>query len=216
MAKTVVNSLTTAGLTNFTVLSLKCDDRSGCINDFNVLDAAIYLTAFKRTHPKDNFVAEWSFYGPGNDMAIDMAVNTLNRAGIPIAVSAGNDGVNIDTYPTFPASIRSTNLVAVADTGSDSTLMDFSNYGPKTVPLAVMAGELGTSGSAAIAASWMAVEETSRPMTRRDNPRQGVPRTPYLTAWANSGKSGRERALRLMAIRQARLGPLASSASGRE
>ena len=45
----------------------------------------------------------------------------------------------------------------------------------------------------------------------------GVPGTPYLTAWANSGKSGRasrEQALRRMAIRQARLEPLALSASG--
>ena len=47
----------------------------------------------------------------------------------------------------------------------------------------------------------------------------GVPVTPYLTAWASSGKSGRatrEQALRLMAIRQARLEPLALSASGHE
>src|SRR5271157_2402731 len=44
----------------------------------------------------------------------------------------------------------------------------------------------------------------------------GVPGTPYLTAWANSGKSGSEQALRLMAIRQARLEPLALSVSGRE
>ena len=47
----------------------------------------------------------------------------------------------------------------------------------------------------------------------------GVPGTPNLTAWANSGKSGRatrEQALRLMGIRQARLEPLAWSASGRE
>ena len=47
----------------------------------------------------------------------------------------------------------------------------------------------------------------------------GVPGTPYLTAWANSGKSGRasrEQALRRMAIRQARLEPLALSVSGRE
>ena len=45
----------------------------------------------------------------------------------------------------------------------------------------------------------------------------GVPGTPYLTGGANSGKSGRarrEEALRLMAIRQARLEPLALSASG--
>ena len=41
----------------------------------------------------------------------------------------------------------------------------------------------------------------------------------YLTAGANSGKSGRarrEEALRLIAIRQARLEPLALSASGHE
>src|SRR5208282_2681543 len=47
----------------------------------------------------------------------------------------------------------------------------------------------------------------------------GVPGTPYLTAWANSGKSGRarrEQALRLMAIRQAGLEPLALSDSGHE
>ena len=47
----------------------------------------------------------------------------------------------------------------------------------------------------------------------------GVPGTPYLTAWANSGKSGRasrEQALRRMAIRQARLERLALSASGHE
>jgi len=45
-----------------------------------------------------------------------------------------------------------------------------------------------------------------------------VPGTPYLTAGANSGKSGRarrEEALRL-ALRQERLEPLALSASGHE
>ena len=47
-------------------------------------------------------------------------------------------------------------------------------------------------------------------------PEFGVSGTPYLTAWANSGKSGRERALRLMTIRQARLELLALSVSGRE
>ena len=41
--------------------------------------------------------------------------------------------------------------------------------------------------------------------------RKGVPGTPYLTAWANSGKSRREQALRLMAIGQARLKPLTLS-----
>ena len=47
----------------------------------------------------------------------------------------------------------------------------------------------------------------------------GVPGTPFLTAWANSGKSGRatrEQALRPMCIRQTRLEPLTWSASGHE
>ena len=46
-----------------------------------------------------------------------------------------------------------------------------------------------------------------------------VPGTPYLTAWANSGKSGRatrERALRLRAIRQARLEQPELSGSSQE
>jgi len=56
-----------------------------------------------------------------------------------------------------------------------------------------------------------------RPQTRSNRwDWPGVPETPYLTAWANLGKSGREQALRLMAIRQARLEPLALSVSGRE
>ncbi len=47
----------------------------------------------------------------------------------------------------------------------------------------------------------------------------GVPGTPYLTAWANSGKSGgatRENALRLMAIWQARLEQPELSSSSQE
>jgi len=58
---------------------------------------------------------------------------------------------------------------------------------------------------------------------RRERPgcqsSSGVPGTPYLTAWANTGKSGRasrEQALRRMAVRQARLERLALSALGHE
>src|SRR5271165_3159984 len=52
---------------------------------------------------------------------------------------------------------------------------------------------------------------TSRPVLRG----RGSSNTSLLPG-ANSGKSGREQALRLMAIRQARLEPLALSVSGRE
>ena len=54
------------------------------------------------------------------------------------------------------------------------------------------------------------------PFQLRLEPQIGLPGKPYLTAWANSGNSGRELALRLIAIRQARLEPLALSVSGRE
>ena len=71
-------------------------------------------------------------------------------------------------------------------------------------------------GNVAIVSKIGGESRAALPDRRPRSPLPRVPGTPYLTAWSNSGKSGRERALRLMAIRQARLEPLALSVSGRE
>jgi hypothetical protein len=50
--------------------------------------------------------------------------------------AAGNDGVNIDTTPAYPAGIAQPNVLSVAATDSDGSLAPFSNYGPHTVQVA--------------------------------------------------------------------------------
>ena len=50
--------------------------------------------------------------------------------------SAGNDGVNVDTKPVFPAAYPDSNVLSVAATNSKDKLASFSNFGAKTVDLA--------------------------------------------------------------------------------
>jgi len=50
--------------------------------------------------------------------------------------SAGNAGLDNDTFPTYPASYDSPNIISVAATTSTDTLASFSNYGSTSVDLA--------------------------------------------------------------------------------
>lgn len=51
-------------------------------------------------------------------------------------IAAGNDGLDNDTFPTFPANIRSGNSITVAATQGFESLADFSNYGETSVDIA--------------------------------------------------------------------------------
>jgi len=50
--------------------------------------------------------------------------------------AAGNDGANIDTTPTYPASYTSSNLISVAASDSNDALASFSSYGATSVDVA--------------------------------------------------------------------------------
>ena len=56
--------------------------------------------------------------------------------GVLIVAAAGNDGVNADKTPVFPAAYPDSNILSVAATNSKDKLASFSNYGAKTVDLA--------------------------------------------------------------------------------
>lgn len=69
------------------------------------------------------------------------AVNAARLKGHIVVASAsngGSDGVgdNNDITPAYPASFALDNVVAVAATGANDTLANFSNYGAKSVDLA--------------------------------------------------------------------------------
>ncbi len=70
------------------------------------------------------------------------AIEYALRRGVMIIAAAGNEGVNTDTYPVYPASLTGdyTNLISVASVDSDGSLSSFSNYGEKTVDVGAPGG----------------------------------------------------------------------------
>ena len=52
-----------------------------------------------------------------------------------VVAAAGNDGVDADAHPVYPASYPDSNILSVAATTSGDKLASFSNFGAKTVDL---------------------------------------------------------------------------------
>jgi subtilisin family serine protease len=69
--------------------------------------------------------------------ALQMAIERAMKAGAIFVAAAGNDGLNNETYPTYPASYDLPNIVSVAAGDTESGgLASFSNYGSKSVDIA--------------------------------------------------------------------------------
>ena len=61
------------------------------------------------------------------------ALERARAAGVIVVAAAGNEGLNNDQFPTYPASYQLDNIVAVAANTGTQELADFSNYGATTV-----------------------------------------------------------------------------------
>ena len=70
-------------------------------------------------------------------MMVRDAINHIGeKYGVLVVAAAGNSFRNIDTYPTYPASFDSENLLVVASTSSSGSFSYFTNYGLKSVDIA--------------------------------------------------------------------------------
>ncbi len=89
-----------------------------------------------------------SFAGPDCSLAVYDAVRAAQTAGVLVVAAAGNEGVDNDNIPSFPANFSAplvcsgqqkaalTNVIAVAATDEDDQLAGFSNFGTTTVQVA--------------------------------------------------------------------------------
>jgi subtilisin family serine protease len=81
-----------------------------------------------------------SLGGPNGNPAMRTVIekypNTL------FVVAAGNDGLNVQTTPTYPCSFPSANIVCVAATNQSDQLAGFSNFGASSVDLAAPGVEI--------------------------------------------------------------------------
>src|SRR5205085_2887963 len=76
-------------------------------------------------------VINLSLGGDASDQRMNAAVEAAAEANVLVVASAGNDGRDIDTQPSYPAAIPANNLIAVASTDPNNgrSLSHFSNFG---------------------------------------------------------------------------------------
>ena len=73
------------------------------------------------------------------------AIAEARKQGALIVAAAGNDGVNTDKTPFYPAAYPDSNVLSVAATDDRDKLASFSNYGAKTVDLAAPGDAVGST-----------------------------------------------------------------------
>jgi len=95
------------------------------------LDAAIRAIDFANVNRISILNNSWG--GRYNSPSLKHAIDHYN--GLFIA-SAGNDGVDSDITPDYPAAYDNENIISVAATDSDDALASFSNYGAESVDIA--------------------------------------------------------------------------------
>jgi subtilisin family serine protease len=112
------------------LMALKFLDKNGNGNTANAAEAIDY--AVKAGARVIN--ASWG--GPAFSYALFKAIRNAGNQGVLVVAAAGNEGSNSDSEPEYPASYDLPNVISVAATDAGDGLVDFSNYGARTVDLA--------------------------------------------------------------------------------
>ena len=91
-----------------------------------------------------------SWGGGGFSKALLDIINKANEHDILFVASAGNNASNTDTYPHYPSSYATPNMISVAATDNRDRLAYFSNYGAGSVHIgapgvSVLSSTLGSS-----------------------------------------------------------------------
>ena len=90
-------------------------------------------------------VINCSFGGPDSSDVMRDAIAEARKQGALIVAAAGNDGVDTDTTPFYPAAYPDSHVLSVAATDERDKLASFSNYGAKTVDLAAPGDAIGST-----------------------------------------------------------------------
>ncbi len=97
--------------------------------------------------------------------ALQEAIERANQAGILFVAAAGNDGLDNELRPVYPASYKIPNVIAVAASSERGELAGFSNFGKNFVHLAAPGvsiyslwknGELANKSGTSMAAPFVA------------------------------------------------------------
>lgn len=130
------NALGVVGIAqNVQIASCKFLGSSGSGSTSDAIQCLEYFANLK-TRPLNpvNIVATNNSWGsPSNSTALRDAIRAHQNLGILFVAAAGNDSVNNDLVPQYPANYDLANVISVAATDHNDRLASFSNYGRRTV-----------------------------------------------------------------------------------
>lgn len=113
------------------LMSLRVLDNTGTGDIADAVEAIDYAVA----HSAQVINISWGT--TGESTFLKDAIRRALRRGVVVVCSAGNDGLDLDTTPYYPASFDLNNLIAVASTDNHDQLASWSNYGRQHVAVAV-------------------------------------------------------------------------------
>ncbi len=117
---------------NVSIMSLRMLDEEGNGNSTDAAAAMRYAVA------NGADIINLSFSGVNNDLVLSHAVEDAYEAGIVVVAALGNDGMNADTTPVYPACYGSDNadwVIGVAATNALDKATSFTNFGEDCVDL---------------------------------------------------------------------------------
>jgi subtilisin family serine protease len=115
---------------NAQIMALKFLDANGTGSTQGAIDAILYGVEMGAK------VLNNSWSGGIFSVALLDAIEVANAADVLFVAAAGNDGLNNDSIPSYPASYAAANVIAVAASDHNDQLASFSNFGASSVDLA--------------------------------------------------------------------------------
>lgn len=120
-------------------INISPQDGFYCRPDSGTLDSFL-IEALEYASFNGAKVINISMAGPGYSQAYSDAIKATGELDCLVVCAAGNNSLDLDQTPRYPASYGHDNMIVVAATMPDDKLAYFSNFGASTVHLAAPGG----------------------------------------------------------------------------
>ncbi len=112
------------------IMSIRAFDERGQGELADIVEALYYAQLMGAQ------VVNASWGGDPYSQILHEAISDLEKSGILFVAAAGNDSMDNDQIPFYPANYDLKNIISVAATDNQDQLANFSHYGAKTVHIA--------------------------------------------------------------------------------
>ncbi|WP_417357185.1 S8 family serine peptidase [Gallaecimonas pentaromativorans] len=130
------NGIGVAGVNwDVTIVGCKFLDADGYGSTDDAIECLDYFTDLKLNHGVNVRATNNSWGGGDYSESLKATIESAGDAGILFVVAAGNDALDLDASPGYPASYDSDAILAVASTEHNDEMSYFSSYGATTIDL---------------------------------------------------------------------------------